>query len=439
MQDNTTWGGLAKEVRYWGDWLLKRVKAEIGDLYPLMPDPAFKGKREEHKDIFGTADAVPPGYLMALAYLWTRTVNCKNPSCKAIVPLVKQTWLCKRTDRNVALKMVAPNGATHVRFEVVEARTQKSLGFDPAGFSKAGNATCPFCHTVAESAYVKAEGIAGRIGVQPMAVVCTRPGAKGKVYLAVDGLSPDSLPDDEDCRRRIAELCKLTGLTVPDEPIEINPRSMDVDRWGITRWSSLFTARQLLTLLTFAAAVRNAHDKLISTQLSTFADHAKAVVSLLSCWIDRIADFSCTLCTLKPGGERGVVHAFTRQSLPMVWDFAEANLFGSDSANAYDMLDYLIASIGAAEVGVAPGTVSRGSATTQPWPDASFDAVITDPPYYDNVSYSNLSDFFYVWLKRTVGHLYPNGLRHGPYTQEGRGDCGLLPTWRQQSRRKDSL
>src|SRR5205823_5604507 len=118
-----------------------KVKAEIGDLYPLIPDPAYKKKREAVKDIFGTEVEVPPGYLVPVAYLWTRTVICKNPTCKATVPLLRQTWLCKKKDQYVALKMVAPKGANRVRFEVVEARTEQALGFDPAGFSKGGNAT----------------------------------------------------------------------------------------------------------------------------------------------------------------------------------------------------------------------------------------------------------------------------------------------------------
>jgi len=182
----TTWGGLAKEVRYWGECVLKKVKAEIGDLYPLIPDPEFKGKKQpiqtdwlkEHD-----TDDVPPGYLMPVAYLWTRTVTCKNPNCKATVPLVKQTWLCKKQGRYVALKVIAPRGQKQVRFEIVEADSEKGLGFDPAGFSKAGNATCPFCGTVADSDYVKAEGCAGRIGEQMMGLACTRPGNQGKVCL----------------------------------------------------------------------------------------------------------------------------------------------------------------------------------------------------------------------------------------------------------------
>jgi hypothetical protein len=165
----TTWGGLAEEVRYWGDWVLNKAKGEIGDLYPLLPDPEYKGKKQVLQADYlkdHATDDVPPGYLMPVAYLWTRTVTCKNPICKAIVPLVRQTWLCNKDKRCIALKMIAPRGSKQVRFEVVEACSENGLGFDPAGFSSGGNATCPFCGTVADIDYVKSEGCARRIRFQ---------------------------------------------------------------------------------------------------------------------------------------------------------------------------------------------------------------------------------------------------------------------------------
>jgi putative DNA methylase len=179
---STTWGGLAAEVRYWGEWVLNKAKADIGDLYPPIPDPAARPKPLVDEGFLPGLEpdgrlTVPGGYLTPVAYLGTRTVTCKNPTCKATVPLVRQTRLCKKEGRQVALRVDAPRGKKRVRFTVVEAATEKGLGFDPAGFSKAGNATCPFCGAVADNDYVKAEGRAGRIGTQPMAVVCTRPSA----------------------------------------------------------------------------------------------------------------------------------------------------------------------------------------------------------------------------------------------------------------------
>ena len=217
----TTWGGLAEEVRYWGNWVLEKVRAEIGDLYPLIPDPKAKPKElvtERNPRLFEEGGQqklrVPGDYLMPVAYLWTRTVRCKNASCGATVPLVKQTWLRKKKGSYVAMQMVATKGDKQVRFKVVEGKSVSDLGFNPDAFSKAGNASCPFCGTVADNDYIKSEGNAGRIGQQMMSVACARPknsGAeRGKIYIAADDIS-DLLPDGRMIKQRIEILSGSTG------------------------------------------------------------------------------------------------------------------------------------------------------------------------------------------------------------------------------------
>ncbi len=416
-----TWGGLANEVRYWGNWVLERVRREIGDLYPPIPDPKGRSTPRcrqpplpDQSDPSDQSDRVPPGHLTPVAYLWTRTVKCKNPRCGATVPLVRQTWLCKKPSRYVALRMVAPRGQKQVRFEVEEADSESGLGFDPAAFSKGGNATCPFCGTVADNDYVKAEGRAGRIGRQLMATVCTRPGRQGKVYLSADPTDPpdpsDPLGDAAICRR-IEALCQRTGLTVPNESIANlppdcyeNTLGITVRPYGLTTFGDLFTPRQMLCLLTFAEAVRQAQAEMNRAGLDP--DRAKAVGTILAGVVDRLADFNSTLCVFNYTGGRGVVHTFGRQALPMVWDFAETNPFNPEAASWVSGVDDVSAALRDADISIV-GVVQRGSATEIPIESGSIDAVITDPPYYDNVPYADISDFFYVWLKRTIGHLYP--------------------------------
>jgi len=431
-----TWAGLAKEVEYWGKWVLERVKAEIGDLYPPVPWSEEREARDEerkahqpHFDAAGFEVTPPPtqhetrNTLTPIAYLWTRTVRCKNPSCGATVPLARQTWLCRKKGRYVALKPIAdgksqdaqsatpiPQSAIRnpqskiVRYRVVEATTEQGLGFDPAAGSRDGNVACPFCGTVADSAYVKAEGRAGGIGTQAMAVVCKRPGKHGKVYLSADDLSSTLLPDNDAIRRCIETLCAETGLTVPDEPIEANPRSMDVQNYGFSRWFELFTPRQLLSLLTFVYCIRAAHAQI---QHQGYAEkHAKAVTTYLGLMLDRLADFCSSLCIWNSTGGRGTKNAFARQAVPMVWDFAETNPFNEIGANWQACIEAAESTVRNLSDGL-PAVTIRGSATSLPCDDDFFDAVITDPPYYDNVTYSNLSDFFYVWLKRSIGHLHP--------------------------------
>jgi putative DNA methylase len=413
----TTWGGLAEEVRYWGNWVLKEVKAEIGDLYPLIPDPnapprdffpdrqmaMFQNEKDQQKL------KIPGGYLTSVAYLWTRTVRCKNPSCSGTVPLVKQTWLCKKKGgkkspgRYVALKIIAPKGEKKVRFEVVEAATEKGLGFNPSAGSKGGNATCPFCGTVADSGYVKAEGCAKRMGQQMMAIACTRPGQKGKFYLSADDF-PDFIPDDDVIRRRIDDLCKRTEITVPSEPIEARMTGGICLPYGLITFGDLFTPRQMFCLFTFAAIVKCS--EILMKESGYDNERTKALITHLTLLIDRIVEYTSSLNRWDNTQQR-VVGVFGRQALPMVWDFAELVPIGETVGCWKPMLNAAIRGYDALSEIEQEGIINRGASTSLPWSDATLDAVITDPPYYDNVDYAKISDFFYVWLRRIIGHLYP--------------------------------
>jgi putative DNA methylase len=436
QEGETTWGGLADEVQFWGDWVLKRVKTQIGDLYPLVLDPRFESKKtavqmdwlRQHD-----GDEVPAGYLMPVAYLWTRTVTCKNPRCRAVVPLVKQTWLCKKKNRYVALQITATKGKKMVSFEVVEddgvplpedsqflkelksnsgRLTESELGqmlavrhfgFDPEMGSKRGDATCAFCGSVADNEYVKAEGRDGRMPDQFMGLVCTKPKVEGKTYLA--GRCTELYkPDDEVITERINSVCRQAGFNPPDEEIEANPRSMDTQHFGFRSWGDLFTDRQRLSLLSFAAAIRQAGAEMENLGIPP---HLKiATCTVLACNLDKQADRNSELCVLFPDGGRGIKNTFARQALPMTWDFAEANPFNREIASWQSCLKEVVNNVRDLSFPNYARTI-RGSAQALPWSNEFFDAIITDPPYYDNVSYSNLSDFFYVWLKRAIGPYYP--------------------------------
>ncbi|GFP19858.1 hypothetical protein HKBW3S03_01362, partial [Candidatus Hakubella thermalkaliphila] len=180
-----------------------------------------------------------------------------------------------------------------------------------------------------------------------------------------------------------------------------------VQRYGMLKWGDLFNPRQKLALITFAEKVRQAYRKMLSEGLEE--GYAKAVVSYLALGVDRLADFGSVLCVLNVTGGRGVVHTFGRQALPMAWDYIESNPFNPVAAGwptACEKNEKWIQH--ASQTAYTPAIVTQSSATSLPYGDNFFDAVITDPPYYDNVPYSYLSDFFYVWLKRTIGDLYPD-------------------------------
>ena len=419
-----TWAGLAAEVEHWGQWVLEQVKAEIGDLYPPIPDPRHSERSEESHEQLPLDMAVEEsregydaraGMLTPVAYLWTRTVRCKNPACGGTVPLARQTWLCKKKTRYVALRPDAetnrdkPPGEKQVRYEVVEAATPEGLGFNPSIGSRGGNVPCPFCGTVADSTYVKEEGQAGRIGVQPMAVVCTQPKKRGKVYFGIDEVSPISWSNTEDIWQRIhaleAETARypISPLSVPDEPIEANPRSMDTQNYGFEKWADLFTPRQLLALLTFVKYIRAAYAEMLHRGYSE--ELGKVVVTYLAMTLDKIADANNSLCRWESVAQCSRA-LFSRQSVPMLWDFGENVPVGKSSGSWIEHATRALDSIRLTEDTGTPSLVYRSSATRLPFEANTFDAIVTDPPYYDNVTYSNLADFFYVWLKRSVGSLY---------------------------------
>ena len=424
---DTTWGGLADEVRYWGNWVLAQVRKEIGDLYPPIPDPKFKGKRpaidfDRETGLWfakgrkpahpagkqnvlldeDEAATVPEGYLMPIAYLWTRTVKCKNPRCGATVPLVRQTWLCRKESRSIAIRLIAPKRSTRARFEVVESGNGAGFDFDPSEFSTGGSATCPFCGAVAENEYVKVEGCAGRFGQQLMAVVCTKAGVPRKIYI-----SPveewDRSGWDNALHERADSAAARFKMTVPDEPLEPNPRSFDVQHFGFTRWRDTFTPRQLLAMCSFTGYASTLADEIDCRVCNS--QITQAVVTCLSMAIGRLANQCASLCRWQPEFIAGMLGD---AGLPMILDFAEVNPVVDTGGSWSSCVDYVTACLGGLSGVGGPATVQRGSALSTSLESGVFDAIVTDPPYYDSRSYSNLSDHFYVWHKRIVGKYHPN-------------------------------
>jgi len=289
------------------------------------------------------------------------------------------------------------------------ARTEKEaiekFGFDPGKFSRGGNAPCIFCGTVATSDYVKKEGQAKRIDRQLMAVVCTKQGQRGKFYLSADDVPEDLIPDEKEIWRRIEKLCEETGLSVPEEELVIDgKRSIWVDLYGYTTFGSLFTPRQLLALLTFTNWVKKAEEEM---RREGYEDGlVKSISMYLSLLIDRMSEYLNTGSKWDIGQERSC-SLFIRQAIPMVWDYSELNPFEVTVGSFPSMARLLLKDIKNLLEITTTSYITRISATELPYSNNFFDAIITDPPYYDNISYAALSDFFYVWLKRSIGHLYP--------------------------------
>lgn len=384
--------GLADDVRRWGKVWVDRAWEQLADLYP----PVGPGTGQQQ---FGGSgdDARRP-----LAYLWTRTVRCPNPALgEHQVPLLRQTWLARKKGRAIALKPIVDQTNLTIRYEVVEATSAEGLGFDPALGSTRGQTTCLVCGAAVTTDYVRAEGVMGRIGMEPLAAVVLKASGRGRDYLPA-GSYP--LPHGDHVEQRIAKL----DVEPPDEPTLTSDTAMTVNvpLYGLTKFRDLFTPRQLLTLCTLASGVRQVHDELHESGVD--ADRARAISSYLGLIVSRLADYHTVLCRWHTPDEK-MLNTYARQALPMVWDFAENNPFAGASGDAANYVQF-IADIVKDLSNLPASNVFRGSATALPLDDETQDAVVTDPPYYDNISYADLSDFFYVWLKRSIGDLYPDDL-----------------------------
>ncbi|MGC8625865.1 MAG: DUF1156 domain-containing protein, partial [Phycisphaerae bacterium] len=288
-----------------------------------------------------------------------------------------------------------------ISYNVAEAPSENGFGWDPADFSSGGSATCPFCGTIAEIGYVKLEGCSGRIGEQPLAIVTRRTGKLGRVYLGSDGL-PKIEHELQNAAVRTERLIISGGVGLPDEAIEPRMTGGICIPYGLETFGKLFNRRQQLLLLACASIIRRAHGA-----MNYAAPVRKAVLTYLGTALDRLAENSSNLCRWNAAAEK-MQGTFGRQALAMVWDYCEANPFGGSVGDWMSLIALQINAINGAPVeNKVPTVVTRGSAMDLPWSDELCDAIITDPPYYDNIDYAKLADFFYVWMKRSIGFLYP--------------------------------
>lgn len=389
---------LADDIREWGDRWVDAAWERVGHLYPAVEESESAGQQ---LGLNSEPDAVRDGR-RPIAYLWTRTARCPNPSLpEHDLPLVRQTWLARKKGRYVALKPVVDEETLAVRWEVVEATDSEELGFDPAGFSRRGGATCFACGTSVHGDYVRSEGRAGRTGIVPLAAVLLAASGRGREYVPV-GQYP--LPSTSECEAVIKSLT----VTPPAEPIpptgNAGLATGRVFLYGPMEFGDLFSPRQLATLCALAQGVEEQYAEMVAGGMEP--KRAEAVCAYLGLALDRVVDRSSTLCRWETKNET-MMNTYARQALSMTWDFGESNPFGVAAGAVREYVEN-VAEIARDLAAVDQRTeVHRTSASQLPDHDSTYDAVITDPPYYDNISYADLSDFFYVWLKRSVGFLFP--------------------------------
>ncbi|GIU94956.1 MAG: hypothetical protein KatS3mg012_1413 [Gaiellaceae bacterium] len=354
--------GLAEDIRYYGRWMRDRAFERIGHLYPKakLPDG---------------------GEATVIAWLWARTVRCPNPACGAEMPLVRSFALSTKKGKEWHVEPIVEDG--RVRFEVRQ-------GKDAPEAPKVGRGAtfrCLVCGQTASDDYIKGEGMAGHMGAQLMAVVAE--GDRQRVYLP---------PDVEHVE--VAESAEPQWG--PEEELPYEPRAIWCTLYGLKRYRDLFTPRQLVALTTFSDLVGEARERVLAD--GGDEAYADAVATYLAFALDKCADYWSTIATWQPGGF--IAHAFARQAIPMTWDYAEGNVFSESTANVGAAVEW-VARVLDAHPALGDGRAQQLDATAAV-NGVGRPLVATDPPYYDNIGYADLSDFFYVWLRRSLGSIYPD-------------------------------
>ncbi|MBN1909333.1 MAG: DUF1156 domain-containing protein [Pirellulales bacterium] len=370
---------LAADVKYWGYWVLASTRSPLSRFYPVDQD----GRKP-------------------IAYLWARTVRSPDPTADVSIPLVRQLWVCRKSNRKVALRMTPDPEKGKCLFDVAEGR---DIDFDPdKGTMKRGQAECPFTHAVANSRYLQAEGNAGRIGHQLMAVVTISSSRSGRQYRAA---SDTDLDVYEAASRELADFLKEYGKdVVPTETLMVWSGVFNAPLFGLNRWRDLFNQRQLLALALFQVSLKKATCHIASCH---DREYAKAVSTYLGLLISKMTDWISNLTSWQPHVQCPG-HVFNRQALPMVWDYAESCPLAGSSGSWESLLSVMLASLQPLRIVDRPASVVRGHAGALPF-EIGIHAVVTDPPYYDAVPYSELSDYFYVWLRRSLADIYPDVMR----------------------------
>jgi putative DNA methylase len=369
---------LATDVRYWGQWILESARKELATHYP----PESGGK-------------VP------VAYLWARAVKCPNPACGAQMPLIRQYWLARKDRKKVALKPVVDRTAKSVRFRVVQGEQVKG---DPSKATTEGTGVrCLLCDALATGEYIRCEGNAGRLNAVMTTAITD--GKDGRTYRAARASDLAAFESAARALRSIREASDSLS-PVPEEPApDHRITGGNAAVYGFTSWGKFFNERQALALWVLSQLVAKSHSQILSEVSDP--DYARAVSTYLALAVDRLADYNSQLCTWVAGGEF-IGHTFTRQGLPMVWDYAEVNPFSGATGDFAGALEWIVRVIDRARPSLnGECTAEQQDARALPQPAGQTDAIITDPPYYDSVSYGEISDFFYVWLKRSVGSIYP--------------------------------
>jgi putative DNA methylase len=392
--------GLAADVRYYGKWMRDEAEERIRHLYPKVEiTHEMARERPDLKPHLGKK-------LTVIAWLWARTVASPNPAfANVAVPLVSTFMLSTKTGKEAYVQPVVEDGGYRFTVRVGQPKDTDAAKSGTKATGRGANFLCVMSSTPIAAEYIRAEGKALRIGTRLMAIVAE--GDHGRVYLA-------PTPEHEAAARKAKPEWK------PDVDFLQEALGFRVGNYGMTKWSDLFADRQLVALTTFADLVSEARDCIhrdalaagLTDDKSPLRDgghgalaYAEAVSVYLAFALDKVADRGSSLGRWDPTPtQSGIINTFSRQAISMTWDFAESNPLGDASGNFVGAVDLVAKTIDSFP-GNTPGFVEQIGATVQ---STSLNRVVsTDPPYYDNIGYADLSDFFYVWLRRSLKGVFP--------------------------------
>ncbi len=369
--------GLAADVRYYGEWMREKAWERIGQLYP---------------DCNGET---------VIAWLWARTVKCPNPACGAQMPLVSSFDLSKKKGKRA---WVEPQINRQKRMVTFTVKSGKGKAPDPPKQGRGAKFKCLVCGEVAPDQHIKGEGMADRMGAQLMAIVTE--GKNGRNY------HPSTFEHEQ-----IAAKAKPNWQ--PTGELADDPRNIWCKQYGLIDFADLFTPRQLTALTTFSDLVPVARQQIQADAVAVGLPdndvplrengrgaqaYAEAVSVYLAFLVDQLVNHQTTICGWNSPNEQ-MRNTYARQAIPMVWDYAESNPFCNSSGSYNNMFERMVKGFEAIPAN-CHGLTSQSDASTIG--SSTFIAMVsTDPPYYDNISYADLSDLFYIWLRASTQNVYP--------------------------------
>lgn len=366
---------LAEEIRKWGEWAKRKAEAELAEFYPNDPD-----------------GAIP------IAYLWARTIRCEGPGCGAEVPLMRSFWLARK-GRQIAMIPSPSEDRKRVDFTIVNNPVARSI---PQGTIARGSVTCPCCGYTTPVSSVRTQ-LAQRHGASDdsrMFAVVADSASRGRIFRTATSRDLAAYERAKTRLSRNSTTSAAHSIMLPEPLPPDGTLGFRVRKYGMSSWGHLFNSRQLLALSTYSRLCQQ-YSKQIADR-----EFAAAVNACLALIVDRLADLNAAMCVWQLNTPN-TAHVFGRWALQMNWDYGEVNPLagaGGSPESAIGRMARCVTDLAAAHMRV--GHVEQSSADKHPLPDDAAAAFVTDPPYYDAVPYSDLLDFFYVWLKRSLNEEF---------------------------------